>query len=143
MALGGETHHGPQAFGFKPRSIPNAPRSCGKVQASRPSLPPWSGEFARTAHARIRIDGSGYRRDLRALARRIEVAHGEVRIMGSRGDLLSCRPAAAGVKSATPGVHGSGELAEGVSCQPHWNCSYFAGYLSLKLRFQLRPFGRQ
>ncbi|HKM55556.1 MAG TPA: recombinase family protein, partial [Isosphaeraceae bacterium] len=41
-------------------------------------------KFAKTARERITIDGGGYRRDhLRALAQRIEVADGEVRIMGS------------------------------------------------------------
>ena len=39
--------------------------------------------FARTARERICIDGGGYRREhLRALAQRVEVADGEVRIMG-------------------------------------------------------------
>jgi site-specific DNA recombinase len=65
-------------------------------------------KFARTARERIRIDGGGYRRDhLRALAQRVEVADGEVRIMGSKGDLLRTLAAASGVKSATPGVRSS------------------------------------
>src|SRR3546814_8099753 len=38
---------------------------------------------------RIRLEGGGYRRDhLRALAQRVEVAEGEVRIMGSKSRLL-------------------------------------------------------
>jgi hypothetical protein len=42
-------------------------------------------KFARTARERIRIDGGGYRREhLRALAQRVEVADGEVRIMDRR-----------------------------------------------------------
>jgi hypothetical protein len=46
--------------------------------------------FARKARERIRLPGGGYRRDhLRALAQRVEVADREVRIMGSKGDLLS------------------------------------------------------
>ena len=46
-------------------------------------------EFARTARKRIRIGGGGYRRDhLRALAQRVEVADKEIRIMGSKSDLL-------------------------------------------------------
>ncbi len=62
-------------------------------------------KFAKTARERIRIDGSGYRRDhLRALAQRVEVADGEVRIMGSRGGLLRTLAAAWGVKSAGGGV---------------------------------------
>ena len=37
----------------------------------------------------MRIEGGGYRRDhLRALAQRVEVADREVRIMGSKSDLL-------------------------------------------------------
>jgi hypothetical protein len=44
--------------------------------------------FAATARERMRT-GGGYRRDhIRALAQRVEVADGEVRIMGSRRDLL-------------------------------------------------------
>jgi hypothetical protein len=40
--------------------------------------------FAETARRHIRLEGGGYRRDhLRALAQRVEVADGEVRIMGS------------------------------------------------------------
>ena len=65
-------------------------------------------KFARTARERMRIEGGGYRRDhLRALAQRVEVADGEVRIMGSKGDLLRTLAAASGVKSATPGVRSS------------------------------------
>jgi hypothetical protein len=64
-------------------------------------------KFASTARERIRIDGGGYRREhLRALAQRVEVADGEVRIMGSKGDLLRTLATTSGVKSATPGVHG-------------------------------------
>jgi hypothetical protein len=42
-----------------------------------------------------------------ALAQRIEVADKEVRIMGSKGDLLRTLAAASGVKAATPGVRSS------------------------------------
>ena len=52
-------------------------------------------KFARTARERIRTDGGGYRREhLRALAQRVEVAEKEVRIMGSKGDLLRTLAAA-------------------------------------------------
>ena len=65
-------------------------------------------KFATTARERIRIAGGGYRRDhLRALAQRVEVADREVRIMGSKSDLLRTLAAASGVKSATPGVRSS------------------------------------
>jgi site-specific DNA recombinase len=64
--------------------------------------------FARAARDRIRIDGGGYHRDhLRALAQRVEVADREVRIIGSKSNLLQTLTAAAGVKSATPGVRSS------------------------------------
>jgi hypothetical protein len=65
-------------------------------------------KFARTARERIRIDGGGYRREhLRALAQRVEVADKEVRIMGSKSDLLRTLAATSGVKPATPGVRSS------------------------------------
>ncbi len=65
-------------------------------------------KFARTARERMRIDGGGYRRDhLRALAQRVEVADKEVRIMGSKGDLLGALAAGVGVAPATPGVRSS------------------------------------
>ncbi len=65
-------------------------------------------KFARTARERMRIEGGGYRRDhLRALAQRVEVADKEVRIMGSKGDLLRTLAAGAGGAPATPGVRSS------------------------------------
>jgi hypothetical protein len=65
-------------------------------------------KFASTARERIRIAGGGYRRDhLRALAQRVEVADREVRIMGSKGDLLRTLTAASGVKSPAQGVRSS------------------------------------
>jgi hypothetical protein len=46
-------------------------------------------KFAHTARQRIRLEGGGYRRDhLREFAQRVEVAEGEVRIMGSKSRLL-------------------------------------------------------
>jgi site-specific DNA recombinase len=54
-------------------------------------------KFAATARERIRLEGGGYRRDhLRALAQRVEVADGEVRIMGSKSNLLQTLAAGAG-----------------------------------------------
>ena len=45
--------------------------------------------FARTARERMRLPGGGYRRDhLRALAQRVDVSDGEVRIIGSKSRLL-------------------------------------------------------
>lgn len=57
-------------------------------------------KFATTARQRIRLESGGYRRDhLRALAQRIEVAEGEVRIMGSKSRLLQTLVAVSGVNS--------------------------------------------
>jgi hypothetical protein len=57
--------------------------------------------FAKTARQRIRLEGGGYRRDhLRSLAQRVEVANGEVRIMGSKTRLLQALTAKNGVNSA-------------------------------------------
>ena len=65
-------------------------------------------KFAATARKRMRIEGGGYRRDhLRALAQRVEVADREVRIMGSKSDLLRTRAAISGAKSATGGFRSS------------------------------------
>ena len=65
-------------------------------------------KFAEIARERMRINGGGYRRDhLRALAQRVEVADSEVRIMGSKGNLLRTLAAASGAPSAPGGVRGS------------------------------------
>jgi site-specific DNA recombinase len=77
-------------------------------------------KFAKTARERMRIEGGGYRREhLRALAQRVEVADGEVRIMGSKGDLLRTVAAGSGVKSATPGVRSS-VLSWRMGCLRFW-----------------------
>jgi hypothetical protein len=55
--------------------------------------------FARTARQRLRCENGGYRRDhLRALARRVEVADKEVRIMGPKSELLRTLAAASATK---------------------------------------------
>ena len=75
-------------------------------------------KFAATARKRMRIEGGGYRRDhLRALAQRVEVAEREVRIRGSKSDLLRTLAAISGVKSATGGVRSS-VLDWRRECQP-------------------------
>jgi site-specific DNA recombinase len=64
--------------------------------------------FASVAHDGLRLEGGGYRRNhLRALAQRVEVADTEVRIMGSKSELLRTLVAASSVKSAAFGVHSS------------------------------------
>ncbi len=66
-------------------------------------------KFSRVARERIRLEGGGYRRDhLRALAQRVEVADDEIRIMGSKTDLLRTLFAAQGRQSAAIGVPSQG-----------------------------------
>src|SRR5260370_19477597 len=79
-------------------------------------------EFGRAARSRMRIDGGGYRRDhLRALAQRVEVADKEVRIMGSKSDLLRTLAAGPGVGPATRGVHSSVlKWRTGRDSNPRW-----------------------
>jgi site-specific DNA recombinase len=60
-----------------------------KTISQKSITPQMLSTFASTARDRMRLPGGGYRRDhLRALAQRVEVDEGEVRIMGSKGDLL-------------------------------------------------------
>src|SRR5258708_18081373 len=86
-------------------------------------------KFARTARERITIEGGGYRRDhLRALAQRVEVADGKVRIMGSKGDLLGTLAAASGLKSAARGVRSSVlNWRKGWDSNPRYPCRH-AGF---------------
>jgi hypothetical protein len=67
-------------------------------------------QFAQTARKRMRADGGGYRRDhLRLLAQRVEVADKEVRITGSKSNLLRTLLAisSSGAKSDSLGVPSS------------------------------------
>jgi site-specific DNA recombinase len=64
----------------------------------------------RRTYARLGVlpDDRGYRRGhLRALAQRVDVADEEVRIMGSKSDLLRALAAASGTKQITPVVRRS------------------------------------
>ncbi len=64
--------------------------------------------FARTARQRLRSENGGYRRDhLRALAQRVEVADKEVRIMGSKSELLRTLVAASATKPGSFEVRSS------------------------------------
>ncbi|QYU69814.1 protein translocase subunit SecF [Leptolyngbya sp. 15MV] len=75
--------------------------SAGQKAISAPML----AKFAQTARQRMRLPGGGYRRDhLRALAQRVEVSDGEVRIMGSKSDLLRTLAAARGNGTLPGGV---------------------------------------
>ena len=82
-------------------------------------------KFAATARERIRLEGGGYRRDhLRALAQRVEVADGEVRIMGSKSRLLQTLVAGSGVNSVpTQGL----KWRTGWDSNPRWACTH-AGF---------------
>ncbi len=67
---------------------------------SQAVTPQMLSRFAHAARQRIRLEGGGYRRDhLRALAQRVEVADGEVRIMGSKSRLLQVLTGKNGVNS--------------------------------------------
>ncbi len=83
-------------------------------------------KFAGTARERIRIEGGGYRRDhLRALAQRVEVADHQVRIMGSKSNLLRTLAAASGAKSATGGVPSSVlKWRRGWDSNPRYPCGH-------------------
>ena len=80
--------------------------------------PQMLSKFARTARQRIRLEGDGYRRDhLRAFAQRVEMAEGEVRIMGSKSRLLQTLVAKGGVNSVpTQGL----KWRKGWDSNPRW-----------------------
>lgn len=64
--------------------------------------------FAGVARERLRLENGGYRRaHLRAFAQRIGVAEKEVRIMGSKSELLRTLVAASSAESAAFGVRSS------------------------------------
>jgi site-specific DNA recombinase len=86
--------------------------SAGQKAVNAPML----AKFAQTARQRMRLPGGGYRRDhLRAFAQRVEVSDGEVRIMGSKSDLLRTLAA----------VGGSGTLSGAVpSFVPKWRSGW-------------------
>ncbi len=74
--------------------------SAGQKAITAPML----AGFAQTARQRMRLPSGGYRRDhLRLLAQRVEVNEREVRIMGSKSNLLRTL-AAAGATGKLPGA---------------------------------------
>ncbi|WP_234054169.1 MULTISPECIES: hypothetical protein [unclassified Xanthobacter] len=76
--------------------------------ASQAVSPDMLAAFARKARERMCLDDGGYRRDhLRALAQRVEVADDDVRIMGSKSELLRTLVAASSVETAAFGVQSS------------------------------------
>jgi site-specific DNA recombinase len=87
----------------------DAERAQEAIERTGPNITPQSLKtFARTARKRMRIENGGYRRDhLRALAQRVEVDAKEVRIMGSKSELLRTLVAASSAKTAGFGVPSS------------------------------------
>src|SRR5450631_2623893 len=84
-------------------------RAEGAIERVGPTITAQSiRTLARTARKRMRIEGGGYRRDyLRALAERVEVDAQELRIMGSKSELLRTLIAASSAKTAGFGVPSS------------------------------------
>jgi len=95
--------------------------------------PQMLSKFARTARQRIRLEGGGYRRDhLRALAQRVELDTGEVRIMGSKSRLLQTLVANGGV-NAVP--------TQGLKWRREWDSNPRYGFCRIRT-FQARAFNR-
>jgi site-specific DNA recombinase len=84
-------------------------RAEGAIERLGPNITAQSVKvFARTARKRMRTEAGGYRRDyLRALAQRVEVDARELRIMGSKSELLRTLVAASSAKTAGFGVPSS------------------------------------
>jgi site-specific DNA recombinase len=84
----------------------DAKRAEDAIERLGPSITPRALKtFARQARRRMRTESGGYRRDhLRALAQRVEVEAKEVRIMGSKSELLRTLVAASGARTAGFGV---------------------------------------
>jgi site-specific DNA recombinase len=80
----------------------DAERAEGAAEKLAPGITPKALKgFAREARKRMRTGTGGYRRDhLRALAQRVEVDTHEVRIMGSKCQLLRTLVAASNVETA-------------------------------------------
>jgi site-specific DNA recombinase len=82
-------------------------RATAAVERLGPAITPSSlRRFALAARGKLRNEDGTYRRDhLRALAQRVEVVHpSEIRIMGSKTELLRTLVAVASVESAALGV---------------------------------------
>jgi site-specific DNA recombinase len=84
----------------------DAKRAQETIERMGPTVTPQALKtFARQARRRMRTEDGGYRRDhLRALAQRVEVDAKEVRIMGSKSELLRTLVAASSAKTAGFGV---------------------------------------
>jgi site-specific DNA recombinase len=84
----------------------DAERAQDAMDRVGPSITPQALKtFARQARKRMHTESGGYRRDhLRALAQRVEVDAKELRIMGSKSELLRTLVAASSAKTAGFGV---------------------------------------
>ena len=84
----------------------DAERAEDAIERGGPTITPEALKtFARAARKRMRAEGGGYRRDyLRALAQRVVVDAKELRIMGSKSELLRTLVAASSAKTAGFGV---------------------------------------
>ncbi len=89
---------------------------------SKAVTPEMLSKFAKAARQRIRLEGGGSRRDhLRALAQRVEVAEGEVRIMGSKSRLLQTLVSGNGVNAVpTQGL----KWRRGWDSNPRYACTH-------------------
>jgi site-specific DNA recombinase len=77
-------------------------------------------KFATAARKRIRLEGGGFRRDhLRALTQRVEVAEGEVRIIGSKTRLL---------QTLVAGNGGNGVPNQGLKWRRRWDSNPRYGF---------------
>jgi site-specific DNA recombinase len=102
---------------------------------SQAVTPQMLSKFARTARQRTRLEGGGYRRDhLRALAQRVEVAEGEVRIMGSKSRLLQTLVATGSVTSVP---------TQGLNWRREWDSNPRKDFTSLNglANRRLQPLG--
>ncbi len=84
----------------------DAERARTAIESAGQSITPEQiGKFATVARRRMRGKDGGFRRDhLRALAQRVEVADREVRIVGSKNELLRALATSNGVQSAANSV---------------------------------------
>ena len=93
--------------GIRDQAQADAARAVAAVERLGPAITPDSlRRFALAARRKLRNEDGTYRRDhLRALAQRVEVVDpSEIRILGTKTELLRTLVAAAGVESAAGGV---------------------------------------
>jgi site-specific DNA recombinase len=105
----------------------DADRAAAALEGAGQTITPAAlGTFAEAAKRRMRGPNGGYRRDhLRALAQRVEVADREIRIMGSKSNLLRALTSAGGVVLPAGPVRGSApNWRRGWDSNPRYGCPY-------------------